>query len=170
MREKRKLVLASGVFDLIHPGHVAFLRKAKEAGGLNAELLVVVARDSTVRKLKGKSPILPEEQRKALVESLKPVDKVILGSENFDIAGILETYKPDIVAVGYDQDKVEAEVRKVVKERNLPVEIVRIEKFGPEEFNSSTKIKKLIVKLRVRGKASRRILQAYVCLASYPLA
>jgi FAD synthetase len=149
---KRKLVLASGVFDLIHPGHVAFLRKAKEAGGLNAELLVVVARDSTVRKFKGKNPILPEEQRKALVESLKPVDRAVLGSEDFDIAGILEAYKPDIVAVGYDQDKIEVKVRKVVKEKKLPIKIVKIEKFGPDEFNSSTKIKKLIVKLSSEGE------------------
>jgi len=144
---KRKLVLASGVFDLIHPGHVAFLRKAKEAGGPDAELLVIVARDSTVRKLKGKSPILPEEQRRALVESLKPVDRAVLGSKDLDITGILEAYKPDIVAVGYDQDKIEAEVRKVVKEKKLPIKVVKIEKFGPEGFNSSTKIKKLVVKL-----------------------
>ncbi len=144
---KRKLVLASGVFDLIHPGHVAFLRKAKEAGGPDAELLVIVARDSTVRKLKGKSPILPEEQRRALVESLKPVDRAVLGSEDLDIAGILEAYKPDIVAVGYDQDKIEAEVRKVVEEKKLPIKVVKIEKFGPEGFNSSTKIKKLVVEL-----------------------
>ena len=144
---KRKLVLASGVFDLIHPGHVAFLRKAKEAGGPDAELLVIVARDSTVRKLKGKSPILPEEQRRALVESLKPVDRAVLGSEDLDIAGILEAYKPDIVAVGYDQDKIEAEVRKVIEEKKLPIKVVKIEKFGPEGFNSSTKIKKLVVKL-----------------------
>ena len=147
MERKGKLVLASGVFDLIHPGHLSFLEKAKEAGGPDARLLVVVARDSTVEMLKGSKPVIPEEQRRLLVESLKPVDKAVLGSEKFDMAGVLEHYKPDIVAVGYDQNLIEAEVKRIVSERRLPVEIVKIRKFGPKGLDSSSKIKKLIARI-----------------------
>ena len=57
---KKKSVLASGTFDLLHFGHVKYLEEAKEAGGKNAELIVIVARDSTVKKRKGKKPVMPE--------------------------------------------------------------------------------------------------------------
>ena len=73
-KEKRKVVLASGVFDLLHFAHVKYLEEAKEAGGPNAELIVIVARDSTVEKRRGEKPIIPENQRVALVDSLKVVD------------------------------------------------------------------------------------------------
>jgi FAD synthetase len=67
MVTKKKIVLASGTFDLLHLGHVRFLEEAKKAGGKNAELVVIVARDSTVKARKGKKPIMPEDQRRALV-------------------------------------------------------------------------------------------------------
>lgn len=66
-KEERKLVLASGVFDLLHLGHVRFLEEAKKAGGPHAKLVVIVARDSTVEKRKGEKPVMPENQRCALV-------------------------------------------------------------------------------------------------------
>jgi len=100
--EKRKIVLASGVFDLLHLGHVRYLEEAKKAGGKNSELIVIIARDSTVEKRKGKKPIMPEHQRRALVESLKVVDEAILGFEEFDIGKVVEKIKPDVIVVGYD--------------------------------------------------------------------
>ncbi|KON33908.1 FAD synthase, partial [miscellaneous Crenarchaeota group-1 archaeon SG8-32-1] len=77
--------MASGTFDLLHLGHVRFLEEAKKAGGKTAELIVIVARDNTVKVRKGKKPIMPEDQRRALVESLKVVDEAILGWEDFSI-------------------------------------------------------------------------------------
>ena len=82
--EKKKIVLASGVFDLLHLGHVKFLEEAKKTGGKNAELIVIIARDSTVEKTKSRKPIMSENQRRALVESLKVVDAAVLGFEKFD--------------------------------------------------------------------------------------
>jgi len=67
MAGDRKVVLAAGVFDLLHMGHVKFLEEAKKTGGENAELIVIVARDVTVEKRKGKRPVVPEEHRRALV-------------------------------------------------------------------------------------------------------
>ena len=104
---KKTVVLASGVFDLLHLGHVKFLEEAKKAGGENAELVVIIARDSTVEKTKGRKPIMSEDQRRALVESLKVVDKAVLGYENLDIGEVIENIKPDVIALGYDQAEME---------------------------------------------------------------
>ncbi len=68
VKTKRKVVLASGVFDLLHLGHVRFLEEAKRSGGENAKLIVIIARDSTVEKTKGRKTIMSEDQRCALVE------------------------------------------------------------------------------------------------------
>ncbi|RLI05724.1 FAD synthase [Candidatus Bathyarchaeota archaeon] len=143
--KKHKTVLASGVFDLIHLGHVRFLEKAKEAGGENVKLIVVVARDKTVEKTKGKLPILPEEERRALVESLKPVDVAVLGNDPFNVEDVIQKFKPDIIAFGYDQDKVEEEVKRYVEKEGLSIKTVRIQRFGPEELSSSSKIKSKIL-------------------------
>ncbi len=144
-RPENKTVLASGVFDLLHLGHVRFLEAAKKAGGSNAELLVIVARDSTAEKRKGKKPVMSENQRRALVESLKIVDCAILGFEGLDIGAVIEKTNPSVIAVGYDQEGMEKAVRKYVKERSLGIKIVRIGRLGENELNSSSKIKQKIV-------------------------
>ncbi len=111
---KQKTVLASGVFDLLHLGHVRFLEEAKKAGGKNAKIIVIIARDSTVEKMKGRKPIMSEDQRCALVESLKVVDEAVLGYEGLDIGEVIEKIKPDIIALGYDQPEMEREVKAFV--------------------------------------------------------
>ena len=143
--KKGKTVLASGVFDLLHLGHVKFLEEAKKAGGSDAELIVIVARDSTANKRKGKKPIMPENQRRALVESLRVVDEAILGIEGFDIGRVIETIKPDVIAVGYDQEGMEQTVREYSEENGLRIKVVRIGKFKADELDSSIKIKQKII-------------------------
>ncbi|NWG10676.1 FAD synthase [Candidatus Bathyarchaeota archaeon] len=143
--KKRKVVLASGVFDLLHLGHVRFLEEAKKTGGPNAELIVIVARDSTVEKSKGDKPIVPESQRCALVNSLKVVDEAILGYENFDIGKVIEKIKPDVIALGYDQASMEQKVKNYVEKKGLKINIVRIGKFEEDELDSSSKIKQKII-------------------------
>jgi FAD synthetase len=143
--EKRKVVLASGVFDLLHLGHVKYLEEAKKAGGQGAELIVIVARDGTVEKRKGVKPVMPENQRRALVESLEVVDEAILGYEDFDIAKVIEKIKPDVIAIGHDQNGMEQAVRKYVKEKGLAIKVVKIGKFGEDELDSSSKIKQKII-------------------------
>jgi len=146
--KKGKVVLASGTFDLLHFGHVKYLEEAKKTGGKNAKLIVIVARDSTVKNRKGTKPVMPEDQRRSLVESLKVVDEAILGYEDFNIDQVIEKLKPDIVAVGHDQDGIEREVRKAVAERGFNIQVVKIGRFGKEELNSSSKIKRKIVESR----------------------
>jgi len=143
--KKRTVVLASGVFDLLHLGHVRYLEEAKKAGGENAELIVIVARDSTVEKRKGYKPVMSENQRRALVESLKVVDEAILGYEEFDIGKVIEKIKPDIIAVGHDQDGMEKAVKNYIREKGLNIKVVRIGKFSEDELDSSSKIKQKII-------------------------
>jgi FAD synthetase len=144
--KKVKVVLASGVFDLLHLGHVRFLEEAKKAGGPQAKLIVIVARDKTVENKKGRKPIVPENQRCALVGSLKVVDQAILGYKNVDMGQVLEKIKPDIVALGYDSHSsgLEQSVLETVKKKGLKTKIVRVGKFSSDELDSSSKIKQKI--------------------------
>jgi FAD synthetase len=140
------IVLASGVFDLLHLGHVKFLEEAKYAGGKNAKLVVIIARDSTIEKIKGKKPIIPENQRRALVESLKVVDIAILGVKALDINQVITKIKPTIIALGYDQDQMLNDVETYLKTHdNLSIKVVKIGKFEADALDSSSKIKQKIV-------------------------
>ena len=142
---ERKIVLASGVFDLLHLGHVKFLEEAKKAGGKNAWLLVIVARDSTVQRMKGRKPVMNENQRRALVESLRVVDEAVLGLEDFDIGDVIERTKPDVIALGYDQMKMEQQVCAYVNKHGLGVKIIRLGKFENDKLSSSSEIREKIV-------------------------
>jgi FAD synthetase len=142
---KKKVVLASGVFDLLHLGHVKFLEAAKKAGGKDAELIVIIARDSTVEESKGRKPVMPENQRRALVESLKVVDEAVLGFEKFDLADVIERVKPDVIALGYDQEDMEKRVQKYVNKHKLKIKVIRIGKFEEDALDSSSKIRQKII-------------------------
>jgi FAD synthetase len=140
-----KTVLAAGVFDLLHYGHIRYLEESKKAGGPNAKLVVIVARDETVRKLKGYEPVIPEDQRRAVIEALKVVDEALLGYEEMDLVRVIEQIKPDIVVMGHDQQSIKAQVEKVNKVLNTNIEIHQLTQFGEADLNSSSKIKRRIV-------------------------
>ena len=96
--------------------------------------------DTKVRK-----PIMPENQRRALVESLRVVDVAVLGLEDFDIGDVIERVKPDVIALGYDQVDMERRVREYVNKHGLSVKVVRLGKFENDELSSSSKIREKIV-------------------------
>ena len=139
-------MLATGVFDLLHLGHLRFLEESKKKGGPGSKLAVVVARDKTVLRRKGRGPVVPEDQRRELVSALRVVDRAILGREEIDLLGILKEIKPDIVCVGHDQNEIRVAVTRLVRREGLPVRVVRIRRFGPVGYNSSSKLKNRIVK------------------------
>lgn len=115
-------VMATGVFDIIHLGHLHFLEESKKLGD---ELVVVVATDETVRKRKHE-PITPQKMRCELVAALKPVDRAIVGKETGDMFDIVREIKPDIITVGYDQPFEPGVLEKELAKRGLKVKVVRL--------------------------------------------
>ena len=143
-RRKIKVVACGGVFDILHPGHGFFLEKAKKYGDF---LVVIVARDSTVKKKK-RIPIIPEEQRVEMLKYLKPVDIAILGTEGHFL-DIIEKILPDVIVLGPDQNFDEKELEKELEKRGLKIEIKRIGEYKNCPLHSTRKILKKIVEKRV---------------------
>ena len=132
----KKIVLAGGVFDIIHPGHIHTLTAAKALGDV---LVVAIATDKTAQKMKKMQPLHNQELRCELVSSLSMVDEAIVGHEE-DIFETVKEVKPDIIALGYDQIHQEKFISDGCKRINLDVEIVRLE--SPIPKLSSSEIEK----------------------------
>ena len=142
-----KVVLTTGAFDMLHPGHVKLLEEAKKLAGSDGKLVVLIARDETVRRNKGRDPIFDEESRRYIVSMLKPVDEVILGYTPPSFEKVIERVKPDIVVFGYDQEKFRKEFERFCRERGIDVDIVVARKYSLGRLNSSTEIIERILKL-----------------------
>ncbi|MGV7225821.1 MAG: adenylyltransferase/cytidyltransferase family protein [Nitrosopumilus sp.] len=130
------VILAGGVFDIIHPGHIHTLNDAKELGDV---LVVVVATDNTAVKMKKRRPLHSQEQRKELVNSLSMVDLCLIGQED-DIFKTVNHVKPQIIALGYDQVHQEKFIIEGCKKIELNAKVARLQSPIPE--SSSSKIQK----------------------------
>lgn len=137
-----KTVMATGTFDILHPGHGLFLEEAKKLGGENSKLIVIVARDSTVKKRKH-FPVVGEEQRLALIKMLKPVDEAYLGHKT-DMFQVVEELQPDIIAIGQDQTFDIPQLQKQLEQRGLKAKVKRVNAYLNSELDSSCKIIKRI--------------------------
>jgi cytidyltransferase-like protein len=135
-RDSLRIVLAGGVFDIIHPGHVHTLNAAKLLGDV---LVVVVATDNTAVKMKKRTPIHSQEQRQELVNALEVVDLSLIGQEN-DIFKTVNHVKPQIIALGYDQIHQEGYITEGCKKIKLNAKVARLQSPIPE--SSSSKIEK----------------------------
>ncbi len=140
-----KRVLAAGKFDILHLGHIAYLEQARELVGDGGELVVVVALDRTVQKERGAPPVFPAEQRRRIVESLKMVDKAVLGYDTTDHTSIVVDIDPDIIALGYDQQTDMDALEKLFSENGMSTKIVRLEKRVADGLCSSTVIRRRII-------------------------
>ncbi len=127
-RNSIRVVLAGGVFDIIHPGHIHTLRAAKALGNV---LVVVIATDKTAQKMKNRIPLHNMELRKDLVRSLSMVDYAIVGYEG-DIFKSVEIIKPDIIALGYDQVHQEKFIIDGCKKIGIDVSIARLQSPIPD--------------------------------------
>ena len=135
-RNSLRVVLAGGVFDIIHPGHIYTLNAAKTLGDV---LVVVVATDNTAVKMKKRNPLHSQEQRQELVNSLSIVDLCLIGQED-DIFKTVNRVKPEIIALGYDQVHQEKFITEGCKKIELDAKVARLQSPIPE--SSSSKIEK----------------------------
>tara|TARA_B100001287_G_scaffold111367_1_gene93889 strand:- start:1387 stop:1845 length:459 start_codon:yes stop_codon:yes gene_type:complete len=118
-------VMAVGIFDLLHAGHLHYVEQAKSLG---EELIVVIAHDETVRQQKHE-PVTGQDLRRRMVEGLKPVDKAVIGNPpGVPIFEILGKIKPDLIALGYDQKHSIDAIRKGLDKHGFEdVEVTRVE-------------------------------------------
>jgi FAD synthetase len=130
-------VLIAGNFDVIHPGHIYFLTEASKLG----DVTVVVARDETIKKFKGRAPIFNENERKLILENLKVVEKVILGDQKDFFAPVLKE-NPDIIFLGPNQYSSWIEER--ISKSGLNTKIMRLDKRLPY---SSSELKMRFLKV-----------------------
>ena len=131
-RTSLKVVLAGGVFDIIHPGHIHTLNSAKLLGDV---LVVVVATDKTAVKMKKRIPLHNQIHRQNLVNSLLMVDLSLIGHED-DIFKTVEMVKPEIIALGYDQIHQEKFITDGCRKLNLNVKVARLQSPNPEISSS----------------------------------
>lgn len=136
--------MASGTFDILHPGHVFYLEQSKKLGGNDATLMVVVATDKTVEKNK-RVPIMSQSQRLELIQSLKPVDEAYVGSEGDPFKIVLEK-RPDIITIGPDQKFNSESLQEKLNELGLDVKVIKIEDYKKFDLDSSCKIIRKIKK------------------------
>jgi len=131
-RSSLKVVLAGGVFDIIHPGHIHTLNAAKDLGDV---LVVAIATDKTAEKMKKRLPLHSQEQRKMLVDALSVVDLSIVGHEG-DIFKTVDIIRPQIIALGYDQIHQEKFITEGCRKINLDVTVARLQSPIPEVSSS----------------------------------
>ena len=132
-------VMASGVFDILHTGHISYLEQAKALGD---ELYVVVASDNTVRKNKHE-PITPERMRVRIVSALKPVDVAIIGNDSGDMFAILDEIRPDVIVLGFDQKFDENTLSEELKKRGFDIAVKRADQSGEDLEATRAIIKKI---------------------------
>ena len=150
-----KVVLTTGAFDMLHPGHVKLLEEAKKLAGSEGKLVVLIARDETVRRNKGRDPIFDEEARRYMVSMLKPVDEAILGYTPPSFEKVIERIKPDIVVFGYDQEDLMRRFMEFVEEKRLKIRVVKLGRFSSSEPCSTTELIERASKLmRLGGSRS----------------
>jgi FAD synthetase len=133
MYRKEKKVMVFGTFDVLHLGHQKFFEQAKSYGDF---LIVVVARDKNVCKIKGRRPKNNEQRRLRNILKLKIVDQAVLGfvKNRFQI---IAQYRPDIICLGYDQPIKKKTLLKELKKFGLQPKIYRLKSFMPWKYKSS---------------------------------
>jgi FAD synthetase len=137
----KKIVMAFGTFDIFHPGHESYLEQARVLGEY---LIVVVARDKNVLRVKKQETRNKEQERKNVLEESGLVDEVVLGDLE-DKYAVIQRYRPEVIALGYDQRVDLVELREKLGEFKINAEIMRLKSFKPEIYKSS-KLENIFVK------------------------
>ena len=134
MDTKKRKVMVFGTFDIFHPGHESFLKQAKKYGDY---LIVVIARDKTVKSVKSRKQTKNEKERKKVVEKSGLVDKSVLGGITNKYA-VIRRYKPETICLGYDQKIFTENLENWLKKVGLEhINIKRMKPFKPQKYKSS---------------------------------
>ncbi|MDD1724630.1 MAG: FAD synthase [Methanospirillum sp.] len=144
-----KRVVATGTFDLLHPGHLWYL---EESARLGDELYVIVARDCNIRHKP--RPVIPEEQRCAMVGALRPVTRAVLGDTE-DMFTPIREIKPDIITLGCNQHFDPDQLTRSLREKGIPARVVRISEFSDSPFTSSREIVREVIS-RYQGRGDQK--------------
>lgn len=123
-----------GTFDDLHPGHVSFLKQARELGD---GLIVSLAPETTVQKLKSKTPIHSFEKRKQVLMQSGLVDEVVSSDENIGSFQSVRSVQPNIIALGYDQGALKSSLSIWIKDQNLNIELITLKPFEADKYKSS---------------------------------
>lgn len=128
-----KTALVFGTFDILHPGHLYFLKKAKQHGDT---LAAVIALDETVKQVKGHAPLNNQKRRMENLMKTGLLDSVVLGNPG-DKHKVVEDIKPDVICLGYDQKFFTENLKESLAKRGIKAKIVRIDAYMPERYKSS---------------------------------
>ena len=128
-----------GTFDIVHLGHLNLFRQARKLGDY---LVVVVARDKTSKKIKKITLVNNEKERLEFLKNIKSIDQAILGNK-IDYYKVIKTEKPDVIALGYDQQNFIDKLEDKIKEFKLNTKVVRMKSHKPEQHKSENIRKKL---------------------------
>jgi FAD synthetase len=134
-KEKSIKVMVFGTFDGLHPGHLNFFKQARDLAA-DAYLIVSIARDKNVARIKGRKPKINEKKRLALLKKSALADKVVLAGEKNTMPHILKE-RPDIIALGYDQEAYVDDMRQEIKNRKLKIKIVRLKPYKEKIYKNS---------------------------------
>ena len=129
-----KKIMVFGTFDGLHEGHLNFFRQARKLVA-NPFLIVSVARDKNVMRIKGNLPLLPDKKRSALIRKSKLIDKVVMSGIRDHLPHIIKE-KPDIIALGYDQKHYVTNLKKDLKSKGIMVKIVRLKSYKKEMYKN----------------------------------
>jgi len=134
-----KTIMVFGTFDIVHCGHLHMFKEAREHGD---KLITVVGRDANVEKIKGMLPVHNEKERLFLIQNIKLVDEAVMG-DKVDVYKVIEKYRPDVIALGYDQKMYVDNLEKAITKFGLETRIVKLSPYQENQYKSS-KIKKYI--------------------------
>ncbi|HNQ26241.1 MAG TPA: FAD synthase [Methanoregulaceae archaeon] len=135
-----KRIVATGTFDLLHPGHLYYLEESRRLGD---ELYVIIARDANVRHKP--KPVIPEDQRMKMVGALKPVDHAVLGDLH-DMFRPIREIQPAVITIGFNQHFDEARLVADLRARGINSEVVRIGQYPGDACSSTSRIIRKVLK------------------------
>ena len=131
--EKKKLVMVFGTFDYLHAGHEDLFKQARELGH---ELIAIIGRDKTVKTIKGDFPDHNEKERLKNLKETNWADKIVLGNDK-DKMKVIKIYRPDVIALGYDQFVFTYGIKKLLIELKMDTEVIRLTPYSPNLYKSS---------------------------------